>query len=453
MKKLIPAFAIFGALIQPALSAPPSTGTIMPIGWVNGARYMKCNGVTDDTTGLQNAINDTQGTDGTLLLPSGICNISATVFITGTLKVTGAGAGANSGFAATTLEWIGASSTTPMINLQGVQDAFFSDFLIESSVAHPLGIGIQSTTTSPRLSSANVFSRIFMNGTASAGLGKGFAYIAGSGGDNNNDVNSFYNVTIANYTKAAWSFEHTQSKNHRFINCAFNAGSTLANQYGVTTALGTGSTGGSFLWYGGYGCCNGEADFYLGSPNDAIMVSGGNFESSSRFLETSGNSSGSWAVSLIGVRWAGDLLNADGKAIIFGQSGPLTIMGSTFGIDSTKPLQFSMGSSAPIVAAAIGSHIYTSLATPFSGGTWSLIGNNINDAPAPRIPSTLISGQTAVTIANLPTCTAAIAGYKQVVSNGQTSPAWNGAVSTTGAVYASVGCVQTGASTYGWVYQ
>src|SRR6266550_4997395 len=250
------------------MAAAPSTGTITPVGWVNGTKYMKCDGATDDTTGFQNAITAAQGFNGTLMLPKGVCNISSTVAVTGTVHIVGAGGGANSSFAATTLEWVGASAVTPMIDMQGVQNASLSDFLIESSVTHPLGVGIQLTTTTPRLSNANVFTRIYMNGTTSAGLIKGFAFVAGSGGDNNNDQMSFYDVRIANYTTAAWSLEHNQSKNHHFVNSSFSGGALLANQYGVTTALGASSRGGSFLWYGGYGCCNGEADFYLGSAND-----------------------------------------------------------------------------------------------------------------------------------------------------------------------------------------
>jgi hypothetical protein len=60
--------------------------------------------------------------------------------------------------------------------------------------------------------------------------------------------------------------------------------------------------------------------------------------------------------------------------------------------------------------------------------------------------------QTILTIGTLATCTAANVGEREFVSNGATSPTWNGAVSATGAVFAPVTCAITAAATYGWVY-
>jgi hypothetical protein len=70
------------------------------------------------------------------------------------------------------------------------------------------------------------------------------------------------------------------------------------------------------FWYGVFGYGAGEADFYLGGPNDAILISGGNFEGSARLLETTGASANPFPVTIQGVRWSGDGLAADGKAII-----------------------------------------------------------------------------------------------------------------------------------------
>jgi hypothetical protein len=290
-----------------------------------------------------------------------------------------------------------------------------------------------------------------MQGTTTA-LDKGFRYVTGTGGNNNNDENSFYDCNIFNYATAAWSFEHTQSKNHRLFNCNFSGASGQTNQYGVSTALGT--QGGSFLWFGGSGAGNAEADFYLGPSDDVIIISGGYFESSGRLLETKVTTSSAWPVTIQGIRWAGDGLNADGKAIIYGNTGPINLIGNLLGQDSTKALQFNLNSgSALILGVAIGNHIFTNLANPFVGGQWAVFCNNFNDPPVTVFPNTLMSGQAAVTIANLPACNAGTVGQQASVSNGQTSPAWNGTVSTTGAVYAPVTCVQTGASTYGWVYR
>jgi hypothetical protein len=59
----------------------------------------------------------------------------------------------------------------------------------------------------------------------------------------------------------------------------------------------------------------------------------------------------------------------------------------------------------------------------------------------------------AIAIAALPPCTAAWVGWQAMLNNAQTSPAWNGAVSSTGAVYAAATCIQTGSSSFGWVYR
>jgi len=416
--------------------------------WVDGHNYMACDGATDDTVGFQNAVN--AAANGSLFLPKGLCLISATVNITSQMILHGAGSGLGETTAATTLRWMGASSTTPMINVKGVSRLIAEDFLIQSRDTHPLGIGIQSTTISGLVSTSNTYRRLFMNGTTNS-LGKGFAFVTGSGGDNNNDQNFFESISIENYTIAGWSFEHSQSQGHRLIACNF-VGDGATSLYGVTTALGAGTQGGSFVWFGGSGSLVTEADFYMGSPNSTILISNGIFESSSRLLETPGNGS-NWPITIENVRFSSNTLNADGRAILYGATGPLTLIGNAIGDDNTKPLEMrlTLGAGNPTAAIAIGNHIESSLANPFSGLPWSGIGNNVN--PTPGSSPNTISNQPAVTIANLPSCTAATVGQRANISNGQTSPTWNGAVSTTGAVYAPVGCSQTGSSSYGWVYQ
>jgi hypothetical protein len=347
---------------------------------------MKCDGVTDDTVNFQTAIN--AAVRGTLLLPSGMCIISSTIAITATIHIIGAGGGANELYAGTTLQWTGASNV-PMIDLQGIQDSVFEEFLIQATAAHPLAIGIRSITTAGKLSNANKFQHMYMNGTT-MGLGKGFAFVAGSGGDNNNDENTFEDVTVSNFTKAAWSFEHSQSMAHRLNNCRYYGASGQTNQYGVTTALGPSGFGGNFIWHGGFGCCVGESDFYLGMPStSAILISGGNFESSARLLKTWSNGGNGFVVTIEGTRWAGNMLAADGKAIIYTLQGPLNLIGNTIGEYPANPLQIYIQDWAtPMVANAIGNNIMTSLTAPFTGnGTWALSGNLLNRGPAVKLPN------------------------------------------------------------------
>jgi hypothetical protein len=115
----------------------------------------------------------------------------------------------------------------------------------------------------------------------------------------------------------------------------------VENQYGVTSALCAANQGGSFSWYGGGGNYAGEADFYIGAPDDTIVISGGNFESSNRFVEQPAavwNSAG-FPVILEGNRWSGDALNADGFAIKYWSGGPLTLIGNIIGQTPSKDLK------------------------------------------------------------------------------------------------------------------
>ena len=374
MRRLLVSFACWCALLSP-LSASG----------IDGRAYMACDGKTDDTAGFQAAIS--AAAKSTLSLPNGVCIISNSVAVTNTIHIVGDGGGSSSLTAGTTLEWRGPASL-PMLDLQGITDSVFEDFLIESNATYPLAIGVRSITIAGKYANASKFHHLQINGTSAGGLGKGFAFVAGSGGDNNNDENTFEDVTVRNFAIAGWSFEHSQSKAHRLLNCRFY-GTKAANSYGVTTALTTSWSGGSFFWYGGFGYGSGEADFYLGGPDDAILISGGNFEGSARLLETVGASSNSFPITIEGVRWAGDGLAGDGKAIIYTQRGPLNLHGNIIGQYPNKPLQVYINDwSTPIVATAIGNTFMTSLGSPFQGnGTWVVLANILNGGPATVIPN------------------------------------------------------------------
>jgi hypothetical protein len=375
--------AAFGLAVTVAAEASSPAHPL----WIDASNWMKCDGVTDDTAGFQTGVNT--ATQRTLFLPAGDCLISDSVTVTSTTHIVGAGGGADDSNAGTTLEWRGPVNT-PMLDLQGVRDAVFEDFLIEASASHPLTIGIRSQTVSGKLATGNKFYRIYMNGITT-GLGKGFAFVAASGGDSNNDMNTFEEVEVNNFTVAGWSFEHSQSKGHRLVNCTFlgigDGGPLRPNSYGVTTALGSNGNGGSFMWYGGGGGYVGNADFYLGNPNDAILISGGNFEGSPRLLETTGPSWNAFPVTIQGIRWAGNGLASDGEAVRYKQQGPLNLIGNILGTSPDSPLQiYVTGSGAPIVAIAIGNTLVSALANPFTGtGAWILLGNNRNFGPASMI--------------------------------------------------------------------
>jgi len=152
---------------------------------------------------------------------------------------------------------------------------------------------------------------------------------------------------------------------------------------------------------------------------------------------------------------------------------PLALLGS-MSLASSAFAQGAPASGNLFWATPDGTSGYLALrsitAGDLSGASSNIAANTVIGNPtgsgAPAQPITLSSsllfsgttlilstGAAAVAIASLPTCNSTSVGQFATVNNGQTSPPFNGTVSTTGAVYAPVGCVQTGASTYGWVYR
>jgi hypothetical protein len=297
--------------------------------------------------------------------------------------MSGVGPGAQGQVSAgTTLLWNGANA--PVIRLLGTQRSTIEDFFITCPPQTPCSAGVSSETVAAGNPTVNLFHNITMDGVNGTGLGKGFQFIIGAGGcDCNNDANVFDHVGVLNFATAAWSFEHSQSKTHEFRSSYFNGCCTIGSpvsQYGVTTALGGGS--GSFKWTGGSGG-GVQVDFYLGNPNDYISISNWNSEGSGRFLVASaiGASSNSWAATLMANRWASNGINADGKAIIYNQSGPLILIGNYLcdGNNNT-PCQIDLEQTVVGRSVAIANTVQSTLANPFtsqnSRGAWYQFANS-----------------------------------------------------------------------------
>jgi len=331
----------------------------------------------DDTRALQGAIASMDAVQ----LSAGVFIVSDTIWIQNKAGLLLRGSGKNmgaqgSGSQGTKIVWKG-NSTDPLFRISNSRDCVIENFVVESSPSFPLAAAFLSENPLGGAfgTTGNVYRDLYLNGGNTNGLQKGFQFVP-SGNDANNDASRFENVFVNNYTTAAWSFEHAQSKAHVFIGCTFGG---FGGQYGVTTALGAGGVGGSLSWYGGGGGSNTVADFYLGAPNDAILISNANCESSNRFLLTTGPTTGSWPVVLEGCRFSGDTLNADGKAVIFQSVGPLTIVGCDFGDGANgAALQIYLNPSSSGFGVAIGNQIFSSLLHPFTisgSAAWSLTGN------------------------------------------------------------------------------
>lgn len=337
----------------------------------------------DDTVAVQSAIT-AAGSGDAVCIPKGKYKITSTLTASNVSALRFAGTGSDpTGVNGTAFLWAG-NNSTPMFKLDDVGNSVFQGFAIVSSSTAPLAVGIQSvngagvsvTPTHDR------FVDIFMNGSNSTGLDKGFQFSTGAGGDANNSDMVFDSVQIANYTTAAWSFESTQSIGHQFFGCSFQG-----NNIGASGVL---SITGGLWWYAGHGGGNTAADFnVMTSTVEGMAIHGFDSEGSSRLLLTGGPSGAYGAVLIEGVRWTSNGLNVDNRAIKMQVAGPLVLVGNHIGSDVSKALEVWLNIGGSGSAVAIGNNIYTSLANPFTGQPTLItqLGNSLNSS------ASLLTGQ------------------------------------------------------------
>ncbi len=237
------------------------------------------------------------------------------------------GSGGSMNYGGTKIQWRG----DPNGNVWEISDCrncLFSDFSVVSASWHAASAAffVSNIASLPGATTptSNIFERVMVQGT-NGGIGYGWRFA--SEVDANNDMTSWYNCEVSNYTKVGWSFEHSQSKVHLFVGC--RAYGNLG-EAGVATNRGASGHGGSFHWYGGFMHGNGVADFDLGTPNDAILVSGLNSEHSARLLQTNGPTGAPWPLKFEAVRWESAYPAADGRIVNCLTPGPLHITGCQF---------------------------------------------------------------------------------------------------------------------------
>lgn len=278
-------------------------------------------GVADDTSALQSAINSAITNKRSIYLPAGKYKITDTLFFTNADGLMFFGDG--SGFEGPTRLDSGADMPTkPMLSFADCRNIALRDFATRCSSSQRIKCAIQFTNGSGTSVTPTTYllENLYLYSTNNAtGQTNGVLFALGAGGDANNDFGTFVNCVISNYDNAAVKIEHTQSREHRFYGCYFQTGT-----YAIDTE------GYSFFWFGGNVSEHSGADFNLAQVQQSSVISGLSSEQSNRLLR-SNTSSADGYVSISGVRYAADLLNADRRVIDYRHRGSLVLKGNIFG--------------------------------------------------------------------------------------------------------------------------
>lgn len=303
----------------------------------------KGDGIADDTTALQNAINNCH----IVLLPDGGFKITATLAIDerSGLVLRGTGMrGFNNGTGLTgglgsVIIWAG-NTTDPAIKVTGSADVTIDQVKIFAQTSSPLDTGIRYETKTGRLNTHNALRNVgvFSDGILGS-LHYGVRFVAGTGGDANNDQGMFDYLTLAGYDTAGIDINHAQSVDHRFYNLIIGSG-VGTTTYGITAA-----TGATFSVYGGGGGGHSGADFNVrGTAFSPITISDFHTENSAHFLITQGGTpiNAAGGVTLIGCSFTDGSVAANGRVIDFETQGPLTIINfeSNFSTAKNKSIYY-----------------------------------------------------------------------------------------------------------------
>jgi len=353
------------------LVSPPTSGGSGGV-LQAGEAGVVCDGITDTTAALQAAIDAARiGTQGlTLAMPraTGTCRLTSTVTIANVTGLELQGNGVK-------FLWDGASATTPMFLFQDTNRAFFHNFQVNASAAKLVATVFQfeNVAGGSVTPSSNIVEDVVVECT-NGGCTNVIRMAQGTGGDANNEFNTFIRVRIANPANACAKIDHSQSKTNVFIDfeCANNQTGVhiIENTHGsfhCVRCRGGGSTG---------------ADFYINNSNDLITITQSNFENSNRLLETPNSSGAELPLHISDTRWSvTNFLNADNRPIVYLFRGPFLLETTKFEpATANKALQIRWNPGSNFGSfTARNNYISSTLANPFFGTmpTWQE-GNLIN---------------------------------------------------------------------------
>lgn len=314
----------------------------------------KGDGVTDDTAAIQatideaidstNAFGSESFGQGFVFLPPGSYKITSTLNFTGVWGFSFVGVGRR----ASRLIWGGNDAADFMFDLGDMREAYFADFYVQAqqiasaATLHSV-FRIHNASGAVVTPSNNSFERLTLQGV-DGGFKRGFFWDeSGSGGDNNNDGNTLFKVQVWNYTEYAYHVTGTRSKTHTFLDCGFSGGIN-----GVRS-------GGSYTWFGGAGLggYTSGAAFFQTDVVDRIIVRDANLEGCDRLFEGPGATTGSFPLTLEGIRFATNNLNGDSKVVKLHHPGPFRLANCLFGPNSAVLVSLDYGGDEPGVHGSI----------------------------------------------------------------------------------------------------
>ncbi len=325
------------APIVPAAAGDGASGEILAL-----RHGVRCDGRTDDSAALQRVLDAARRPGGIgrrIILPPGICVVSRTLVVRGVVGMSLRGQGP----VVTELEWRG-DGGSPLLRLDRTLLATLEGFSVTVGKHRQLEVAVRieqgpgcvaqdGPTCTDWPSSSATLRDVIVRGRGRLRNGV-HVHLVEPTQDVRNDMHGFQRVQVAGFTGAAFVLEGRNAKSLTFIACQCK-GNDVGRSCIDTTPVPR--HGASFWWYGGVAVGHTIADFDIGDRNDTLLLSGVYSEKSARFLRVRDPSSErrhAFPVVVEAVRFAtGDRTAADGEVVQFVGRGPLTIIGSRWGVE------------------------------------------------------------------------------------------------------------------------
>jgi hypothetical protein len=372
---------IAGGVGAASLISPQATGSTTPLTLAKWFAH-PCNvlawgadptGVTDSASAINAAINACSD----VYIPDGNYSIGSTIDINDRngMVVYGAGIrGFNNGgvFVGTQLQWIG-NNTDPAFRFWGSAHCILRDLKITATAAHPLHTGIRFETKAGRVQTHHRIDSVYVSSDGLLGtLHYGMRFVAGSGGDANNDQMYFTHFTAGGYDTIGVDINMHQTTDLVFDNLVIGSGVVgAAGSVGMKALEGPAIT-----VTGGGGGGHTEADFRFEGSLNLIKITNWHSEHSARYIRVYVDAfpaapfNVSHSITIDGGSFnnIGPEPAADGQYMQFFEQGPVVITNFAIWSDATKPSSIFYDATGidTYNFIVIGLRINTSLTNPFS---------------------------------------------------------------------------------------